>query len=234
MTKRPLKKPVSLTSHRWLSYVAAGAATTVAGAHSVEGEIHYSGVVDIALHVNNVFLKSKTAPLTGGAYLDLIQVNSFTGQSNLIGVCGAQLGALRARGSYFASRIREGRPVSVGPFYGTHFPGDIFLLQNHYGSGDFLSGVKYVGFKFDVGQGAQYGWGRIQTFKNGSFQLIDYAWGDPGDAIKAGETGLPGSPAETAPSTGSLGLLALGGAGLLAWRQRRARELPPRTADPTG
>ena len=46
-----------------------------------------------------------------------------------------------------------------------------------------------------------------------TFTLVDYAYGDVGDGITAGQV----------PETGSLALLALGGVGLVAWRKRRAK-----------
>jgi hypothetical protein len=51
--------------------------------------------------------------------------------------------------------------------------------------------------------------------------MIDYAWGDPGDTVLAGDAGESAAP--PVPFSGSLGPLALGGAGLLAWRGGRQR-----------
>jgi hypothetical protein len=46
-----------------------------------------------------------------------------------------------------------------------------------------------------------------------SFTMVDYAWADPGETILTGQI----------PEPGSLGLLALGALGLVAWRKQRAR-----------
>lgn len=99
-------------------------------------------------------------------------------------------------------------------------------------------GTGYIGFTFDSGNGRQYGWVRIRT--NGApeyrFILHDYAWADPGESIRTGQKRSGADPGEsvqtgqkdssgqmtTVPDRGSLGLLALGGAGLIAWRKRRA------------
>jgi hypothetical protein len=75
----------------------------------------------------------------------------------------------------------------------------------------------FIGFRFDTGSGFQYGWARVRKMPDNSFILIDYAWGDPGDAVTTGER--QSSPAR--PEEGSLGWLALGAAGLTAWRQAR-------------
>ena len=53
------------------------------------------------------------------------------------------------------------------------------------------------------------------------FMLVDYAYADPGEPIRAGQT----SSNETVPDESSLGWLAVGAAGLLAWRKRRSRKL---------
>ena len=60
---------------------------------------------------------------------------------------------------------------------------------------------------------------RIKTLKVELLNQIvieDYAWADPGEKIKAGQT------SDEAPATESLGALAFGAAGLIAWRKRRA------------
>jgi protein with PEP-CTERM/exosortase system signal len=78
-------------------------------------------------------------------------------------------------------------------------------------------GTGFVGFRFNGGAGQQFGWARITMdgAPENNFTLVDYAFADPGERITAGQTTVP-------DSGGSLGLLAIGFAGLLAWRFRRA------------
>ena len=76
-------------------------------------------------------------------------------------------------------------------------------------------GIGFIGFKFNTGGGDQYGWARIEMILGRNrFKLIDYAYGDPGDRIKAGEK-FGGHM----PTLESLAGLAIGAAGLLAWRR---------------
>ena len=85
----------------------------------------------------------------------------------------------------------------------------------------------FVGFRFNTGNGMQYGWARIQTrdvIINHSHHvrdvIKDYAWGDVGDVILTGQTqSLQQGNANSVP--GSLGLLAFGAQGLDAWRTQR-------------
>jgi MYXO-CTERM domain-containing protein len=69
------------------------------------------------------------------------------------------------------------------------------------------------------------------------FVLLDYAYADPGEPIKAGQTSSAeqapnqDSTDEQAPGQGSLGWLALGAVGLLALR--KTRSLTARLEDPT-
>ncbi|MBA3650720.1 MAG: hypothetical protein H0W66_04365, partial [Chthoniobacterales bacterium] len=76
-------------------------------------------------------------------------------------------------------------------------------------------------FRFDNGAGTQYGWARVRMGgqnTNFAFTVLDYAWADPGEKIRPGQTS---SSTGNAPVEGSLGVLALGAAGLTVWRQRR-------------
>ena len=78
-------------------------------------------------------------------------------------------------------------------------------------------GFGLVGFKFNNGAGDRYGWVRVKMLgglKN-TFEVVDYAYGDPGDVVKAGQ-----KTDHSAPELESLGGLALGAAGLLAWRRQ--------------
>jgi hypothetical protein len=82
----------------------------------------------------------------------------------------------------------------------------------------FERGVAFVAFKFNNGNGDQYGWARIKSQGPpvNKFTLVDYAYGDIGDPVRAGQKSNTDSAALE-----SLGGLALGATALLAWRKRR-------------
>jgi hypothetical protein len=69
-------------------------------------------------------------------------------------------------------------------------------------------------------------WGRslktdatARDFNRNAFVVVDYAYADPGEPIRAGEPLTDKQP----PDQNSLGWLALGAAGLFAWRKSRVR-----------
>ena len=124
------------------------------------------------------------------------------------------------------SRLIPHDVISEGPFA----PVGGFLVERSalqwggsgYPVGQFQArGRGFVGFKFNNGVGDQYGWARVRMdgFPNFTFGIVDYAYGDPGEVVKLGQRRIHSSP-----DLESLGGLALGAAGLLAWRRRRANK----------
>jgi hypothetical protein len=227
-----------VSNSRWLAYATASAASAFITANSAEGTIHYSG------RINQVFddchSDTATFPLDqpGNVFRlrhSLVFCGTLYGGGAYFGVVG-QAGASFA-GRYNPScnhanelasvaRLERGDLISNRPFV----PGQsgILALATHdQCGGGFVGqfdgkGVGFIGFKFNNGSGDQYGWVRIQMQRDNIeqvFQLKDYAYGDVGDRIRAGQI----SSNEMLPDEGSLGWLALGAAGLLAWRKSRSR-----------
>src|SRR5262249_20770178 len=116
------------------------------------------------------------------------------------------------------------------------------MAEGSFGGWWLSPGVGFVGFRFNSGAGIQYGWARVRmggANRNNAFRLIDYAYADPGEAIRAGE-GIPRAGEddqdmsdEQGPNEGSLGGLALGAVGLLAWRESRSQTASERFARTT-
>jgi hypothetical protein len=216
----------TITPGRWTAYAAAGAASALTCANSAEAEIHYSGNVSIELTLN----AHATLSLSNGAALafknyfrtTFIQTFTFV----MSGVISGSARAVRYfPGSARLSNLPLGVNVSAGRFLSvTGHPNHGVLITN-WSDGQFAPNSGpirgFVGFRFNTGNGTQYGWARIQT-ENGAKNRIhdtirDYAWGDVGDAISTGQTqSLEPANANSVP--GSLGLLAFGAQGLNAWR----------------
>ena len=88
------------------------------------------------------------------------------------------------------------------------------------------AGVGYLAFQFDVGNGTQYGFAElvVEGIPDNRATFVRYAYGDPGFGVFAGTSGGFSSTCDTfhiVPEPTSLGLLALGSSGLLAWRRKR-------------
>jgi len=120
------------------------------------------------------------------------------------------------------SNLNLGDAMSASPFV----PNGGILASNSCGCshgirGQFRErGVGFVGFKFNNGAGDQYGWIRLRMWGRAWNQgrLIDFAYGDPGEKVLAGQR----ESNTSAPELESLGGLALGATGLLAWRRGRS------------
>jgi hypothetical protein len=219
----------TIPTSRWLAYAGAGAASALGLASSAEGEIHYSGQINALFPFGMQNLR--TFPLDQPGDSVVFGRGSFGfPQITIYGLERPQ-GAVVGRSSSadaLAKAVRSGRYLSSLNFaYG--FYGYAELRDSHFYSPNYAP--KFVGFRFRGGSGIQYGWMRVYGNSNTlDFKVIDYAWADPGEPIKTGQTSSTGDQVEAVPDQGSLGLLALGGAGLMTWRKRRAQATAPRSA----
>ena len=235
-SNRPGRKPVSIAKARWAAYATAGAASAFTCANSAEAFIHYSGRINLKIHYHTVTFQLDR--LGDSFYLShephYYSTYSIRGASAHFGI-NALAGASFA-GFYNTcafnpevasiSNLDRGEVISAKPFV----PGDrgILFTADGFDCGGGNRGqfggqeIAFIGFKFNNGNGDHYGWARIKTGgPDAAYKLMDYAYGDVGDRIRAGQT----SSNEMVPEEGSLGWLALGAAGILAWRKRRSRKL---------
>ncbi|HEY2713817.1 MAG TPA: hypothetical protein VGI60_14985 [Chthoniobacterales bacterium] len=221
-------KSLPLSNAHWLAYATAAMASGLGLTSAAEGEIHYSGIVNLKMRG----VQTGTLPLTEGASLRFFIYDFGSGSGYApatFQITGAESAA--AREAYFqVADIKRGSRVSIGPFtsVGNQQRSNIRGL---YGGSNFGShGGGFIGFKFNIGNGTQYGWARLQVSQEVpppfSFRYIikDYAWGDPGDPIAAGQKKSRGENVSITPeAAGSLGLLALGAIGLDTWRGARGQ-----------
>jgi hypothetical protein len=242
MKKRQSHRQSPIVSHcRWLAYTTASAATALAGSHSAEAAIHYSGILDVPFRPNKDHVK--TFPLDqAGDFISFQRAevgNPFFGPGDIayfriFGLAPASFQANATSYRFFVYNLPRGQNISDGYFrrQPTRYPssggvlasGD-FSFYSHWGH----RGVGFVGFRFNGGSGIQYGWARVWVsgHPENAFRVLDYAYADPGEPITAGQRSsnemVPEETDDIVPQEGSLGALALGAAGLLAWRKSRSR-----------
>ncbi len=235
-TKTRCGKHTSIAKTRWAAYAAAGAATAVSGSQSADAAIHYSGPLNVRLMgnrfdcgdshvaVRRFQLDQRGDSLWLGRYL-----NSYCRGFDFFSIFGLASAAFRARGGqpYFipyVSKLSAGQKISSGTFTPR---GSAVLVNGEYQlsyRGYWTEpGTGFIGFRFNNGAGIQYGWARIELRgfleQRLPYRLLDYAYADPGEPLEAGQI----SRDNEAVSENSLGGLALGAIGLLAWRKRRSR-----------
>jgi hypothetical protein len=219
-------KSLYVPETRWLAYATAGVASALGFSPSAEAEIHYSGNVVIRLTGN----AHASLPLSNGA--SLVFQNIFEGSTFVQDFYFLMKGVISgsARGGrihHWLSDLRPGENVSTGRFYSVAGDPDHGVAFENFSDGYFQPyyGTRgFIGFRFNTGNGTQYGWARIQTSRDINYRaheiIKDYAWGDVGDTILTGQKqSLQPTNANSVP--GSLGLLAFGAQGLDAWRTQR-------------
>lgn len=233
VVKNASKRKADVKPRRWALYAVAGAATTLGGVSVAEGEIVYSGPLHLKFHPPRGQVSSTHIQLDqAGDSISprLAETNSEAifglAEFRVSGVGGASVVGFRTfsyAGPFnFLSKLGKGVNLSTQVFIPKSHSGGYTLLD--YGTTRKSKwkepGVGFVGFRFNDGTGWHYGWARIKKSREPAnfFELIDYAYGGVNEPVR---TGQKSSDSEI-PAQGSLGLLALGAAGLIAWRKRRA------------
>jgi hypothetical protein len=214
------KKLARITNSRWVTYGIASAATAL-GATTAEAEIHYSGIIN-----EPVSFGSKTFPLNNGAVLwfDHFQSNTDYTSAKFALRSAAVSNGWRSDEPFpdfhVPKNLAPNRPVSQGNFG----DGLAILATSPFDQYEFEQpGFAILGFKFNTGGGTQYGWARLKMRgadvppKN-EFFVVDYAWADVGERIRTLQTHQLSQEQGAVSPSGSLGLLALGKAGLELWR----------------
>ncbi len=221
-TNKLRSKPASIPKTRWASYAAAGVATALAGSQSVDAAIHYSGVLDVRFPADRERIKAFPLDQPGDS---LLFKHTLACEGALFYINGIVSAAFEGHREYVSlvSKLSFGQNISLGRF-GTQHYGWLAATESCFSnSGPWRDrGTGYVGFRFNNGAGIQYGWARVTIsgeFEGNAFRVQAYAYADPGEPITAGQRPFD----EQAPDKGSLGWLALGAAGLLAWRKSRSR-----------
>jgi hypothetical protein len=214
----------------------------LAASHSAEAAIHYSGILNQKFppHIDT----DKTFPLDqAGDFLLFQRVEGrftfpYYSDIDYFKVFGIVSAAFRYTGygtSYgrlFVSKLHYGQNVSSGYFGRPTFYAGMMAFNGGLASRAEWNdrGPGFVGFRFNNGAGIQYGWARIKMGgpPEHGFEVVSYAYADPGEPIRAGQKSsyeqVPDqdSTDEQGPDEGSLGGLALGAVGLLAWRKSRS------------
>jgi hypothetical protein len=239
MKTRPSRRQTAKVSHsRWVAYATAGAATALTANHSAEAAIHYQ-VVDKKFQPNSNKEKWFQLDQPGDSiYFKHVSCCPVSAGFDIRGIATAAFRGLPGTSSKyshpFASKLSFGESIRAGHFtHATFYPG--ILARGIYGQWT-SPGMGFVGFRFGNGAGTQYGWARVRMgtpphdgIGGWGFKVLDFAYADPGERITAGE-GIPGDSEDSqdisddqGPDEGSLGGLALGAVGLLAWRKSRSR-----------
>jgi hypothetical protein len=95
------------------------------------------------------------------------------------------------------------------------FPGPLSLFPGLNPAFEIGGSENYAGFRFAISGNPHYGWARFDITTSGSFIIAEaYYNTTPNAGVLVGVT-IP------EPTTTGLGLLALGTAGLAAWRRRK-------------
>lgn len=131
------------------------------------------------------------------------------------GVPGAEIAGFLNGAYFYASNLAAGADLSA--LTNWIAPTDVATMafNSGYGNSQFLTpGEGFLGVRYDNGGGFSYGWVRVTMNGNplNSFTVVDYGFGDAGEAISVAQV----------PEPSSLAVMALGASGALIRRRRKA------------
>lgn len=218
---------------RWLAYLAAGASLSslaneadaavvhVVANQDLDGfaaaggqDVYSHGLSNPALlsflHVdlNDGFGSGNALfAITGATLASVAGVNVGTEQSPIIYVNNLNVGAVLSQLTSFVSFGGVAADLAYGNIGG-----------NFQSAGEGL-----LGFRFDVGNGFQYGWARVlmDGAAGNTFRVVDFAY----LTTDGGGGGFAAGDLTAVPEPASLGLLAFGAAGVAAMRRRKKESL---------
>jgi hypothetical protein len=203
---------VEFTKKRLTAYCSTAAA--MASASIANADIIYSGLQDISINQGN----SLQLDLNNDTNLDVKLKNYVFVGGNYLGAtvnfAPGQLAGFRAGPNNFAyvSNLVTGAPVGPGTV-GPSFYGSMAYGAANPNAQFNLDSDGLIGLSFPAGADTLFGWIRVATDQGGgSFKVVDWAYES---------TPLTAIPAGVVPEPASLGLLAVGAAGLAAYRGKR-------------
>jgi hypothetical protein len=212
---------VKLNASHIAGYAAAATAGALAG--TAQATITYSGPLNTVVADTTLNGQAVAVDLTFGAapaHLALAHgigtTNAATGYAFTapqgFGTPGVEVAGFLAGGYNYVTNVALNAPISALPNFLGPTINATMAFNAGYGNDQFLAaGDAFMGVRFNTNQ---YGWVHVRM--NGaplnSFTIVDFAFAGPGEVIHAGEV----------PAPGCLGALALGGAGLMGWRRRKA------------
>ena len=207
-----------INKKRWAAYAAAGVAATCLGTQTAEADITHVvvGSPDGDWTADDDFYFN----LEGSASLNFFHPGNaallgvFNGgfQGSVAGFLG---GGPSSTSFAYLSNLASGENISTLDFLASTFA---FAADgNGFPNSEFVETSGIAAFRFDIGNGTQFGWVRLTA--NGdapinSYVIEEYAFGDAGDAVATGQI-------TAVPEPTSLGLLALGAIGVMASRRRK-------------